>query len=87
MICYSYNIDYFYSITIYINHKNIVRLCLGACFIQCDTLDTFFDKCFNEIHLFGLVEHDFKQKKDTHMKKNRYIREKKIYHFVFVYFS
>ena len=41
--------DYFYSISITIDHKNIVPLRSAACFIQCDTLGTVLDKRFDEI--------------------------------------
>jgi hypothetical protein len=41
--------DYFYSIPISIDHKNIVPLRSAACFIECDTLGTLLDKRINEI--------------------------------------
>ena len=41
--------DYFYSIPISIDHKNIVPLRSAACFIECNTLGTLLDKRFNEI--------------------------------------
>lgn len=41
--------DYFYSIPITIDHKNIVTLRSAACFIQCDTLGALLDKRFDEL--------------------------------------
>jgi hypothetical protein len=41
--------DYFYSISIPIDHKNIVPLRSAACFIECQTLATLLDKRFDEI--------------------------------------
>ena len=41
--------DYFYSIDIIIDHKNIVPLRSAACFIQCDTLGSLLDQRFDEI--------------------------------------
>jgi hypothetical protein len=43
--------DYFYSIPISIDHKNIVPLCSAACFTECDELSTLLDKRLDEILL------------------------------------
>jgi hypothetical protein len=50
--------DYFYSIPITIDHKNIVPLRSAACFIQCDTLATSIDKRFDEILLVARAKYD-----------------------------
>ncbi|CAF1337440.1 unnamed protein product [Adineta steineri] len=41
--------DYFYSIPISIDHKNIVPLRSAACFIECDTLGALLDERFDKI--------------------------------------
>lgn len=50
--------DYFYSIPITIDHKNIVPLRSAACFIQCDTLAASIDKRFDEILLVARAKYD-----------------------------
>jgi hypothetical protein len=50
--------DYFYSIPITIDHKNIVSLRSAACFIGCDTLGTILDKRFDEILLIARTKYD-----------------------------
>jgi exonuclease VII small subunit len=50
--------DYFYSIPITIDQKNIVPLRSAAAFIQCDTLATSLDKRFNEILLVARAKYD-----------------------------
>lgn len=41
--------DYFYSIPITIDQKNLVPLRSAACYIQCDSLNSLLDKRFEEI--------------------------------------
>ncbi|CAF1245936.1 unnamed protein product [Rotaria sp. Silwood1] len=50
--------DYFYSIPIAIDRKNIVPLRSAACFIECDTLSTLLDKHFDEIILDARTKYD-----------------------------
>ncbi|UJR07792.1 hypothetical protein I4U23_012074 [Adineta vaga] len=50
--------DYFYSIPISIDHKNIVPLRSAACFIECDTLNTLLDKRLDEILILAQAKHD-----------------------------
>jgi hypothetical protein len=50
--------DYFYSIPISIDHKNIVPLRSAACFIQCDSLATLLDKRFDEIFAVSRRKYD-----------------------------
>ena len=50
--------DYFYSITIAIDHKNIVPLRCAACFIECDTLSTLLDKRLDEMLIYAKARHD-----------------------------
>ena len=50
--------DYFYSIPITIDHKNIVPLRSAACFIECDTLGTLLDKRFDEILSVARAKYD-----------------------------
>lgn len=50
--------DYFYSIPITIDHKNIVPLRSAACFIQCDSLAASIDKRFDEILLMARAKYD-----------------------------
>jgi hypothetical protein len=50
--------DYFYSIPISIDHKNIVPLRCAACFIECDTLATLLDKRFDEIFAVSRRKYD-----------------------------
>ena len=50
--------DYFYSIPITIDHKNIVSLRSAACFIQCDSLAASIDKRFDEILLMARAKYD-----------------------------
>ena len=50
--------DYFYSIPITIDHKNIIALCSAACFIECDTLVTLIDQHFDEILLVAREKYD-----------------------------
>ena len=50
--------DYFYSIPIPIDHKNIIPLRSAACFIECDTLGTLLDERFDKILLVARAKHD-----------------------------
>lgn len=50
--------DYFYSIPITIDQKNIVPLRSAACFIQCETLEAVLDKRFDEILSLARRKHD-----------------------------
>jgi hypothetical protein len=50
--------NYFYSIPITIDHKNIVPLRSAACFVQCDSLATSIDKRFDEILLVARAKYD-----------------------------
>jgi hypothetical protein len=50
--------DYFYSIPITIDHKNIVALRSAACFIECDTLATLIDERFDKILLVARAKYD-----------------------------
>ncbi|CAF4218950.1 unnamed protein product [Rotaria sp. Silwood2] len=50
--------DYFYSILIAIDRKNIVPLRSAACFIEWDTLTTLLDKHFDEIILDARTKYD-----------------------------
>jgi hypothetical protein len=50
--------DYFYSIPITIDQKNIVPLRSAACFVQCDSLATSIDKRFDEILLVARAKYD-----------------------------
>ncbi|CAF4077188.1 unnamed protein product [Rotaria sp. Silwood2] len=50
--------DYFYSIPIAINRKNIVPLRSAAYFIECDTLSILLDKRFDEIILEARTKYD-----------------------------
>jgi hypothetical protein len=50
--------DYFYSIPITIDQKNIVALRSAACFIECDSLATSIDKRFDEILLVARAKYD-----------------------------
>lgn len=50
--------DYFYSIPISIDRKNIVPLRSAACFIECDALSTLLDKDFDEILLSARAKYD-----------------------------
>ena len=50
--------NYFYSIPITIDHKNIVPLRSAACFVQCETLSASIDKRFDEILLVARAKYD-----------------------------
>ncbi|CAF3080690.1 unnamed protein product [Rotaria socialis] len=50
--------DYFYSIPISIDRKNIVSLRSAACFIECDSLSVSLDKHFDEIILNSRAKYD-----------------------------
>ena len=50
--------DYFYSIPITIDQKNVVPLRSAACFIQCEALGTLLDKRLEEILSLARRKHD-----------------------------
>ncbi|CAF2669891.1 unnamed protein product [Rotaria sp. Silwood2] len=50
--------DYFYSIPITIDHKNIIPLRSAACFIECDALGTLLDERFDRILLVARAKYD-----------------------------
>lgn len=50
--------DYFYSLPITIDQKNIVPLRSAACFIQCETLGALLDKRLEEILSLARRKHD-----------------------------
>ncbi|UJR38347.1 hypothetical protein I4U23_031017 [Adineta vaga] len=50
--------DYFYSIPISIDHKNIVPLRSAACFIECDTLGALLDERFDKILSVARIKYD-----------------------------
>ncbi|CAF3853315.1 unnamed protein product [Rotaria sordida] len=50
--------DYFYSIPISIDRKNLIPLRSAAYFIECDTLSTLLDKRFDEIILDARTKYD-----------------------------
>ncbi|CAF0875492.1 unnamed protein product [Rotaria sp. Silwood1] len=50
--------DYFYSIPIPIDHKNIIPLRSAACFIECDTLASLLDERFDRILLIARAKYD-----------------------------
>jgi exonuclease VII small subunit len=50
--------DYFYSIPISIDHKNIVPLRSAACFIECDALSALLDERFDKILLVARAKFD-----------------------------
>lgn len=50
--------DYFYSIPITIDHKNIIPLRAAACFIECDALGSLLDERFDRILLVARAKYD-----------------------------
>ncbi|CAF1683813.1 unnamed protein product, partial [Adineta ricciae] len=50
--------DYFYSIPISIDHKNIVPLRAAACFVECETLGALLDERFDKILSVARIKYD-----------------------------